>query len=214
MAALVFAHNADARSLIKLRTVIIDPGHGGKDFGAKSTNLALEKDITRKLARALKEIIEKNNGDRVKVVLTNSGIKETDQVGRSFIAANSKGDVYLSLHAASGFDQSSRPLGIYIWEKDNTRGGSWKDTNKKHHNASRLLSNKLMKNLDGFYRHKSFFVRRGRFLPLYGINMPGAVIEVIALNDPKDEIRLNASNFFKKLSAALYSALSEFDRNL
>lgn len=213
-AAAFFAHNVEARSLHNLRTVIIDPGHGGRDFGAKSPNLALEKDATRKLARALKETIEEQNGKKVKVVLTHSGVSETDQVGRSFVAGNLKGDIYISLHAASGFDQSSRNLGIYIWEKDKSPGGSWKDVNKKHRTASLVLSEKLRKNLTGFYPHKSFFVRSGRLLSLYGIDMPAAVIEVIALNDPKDEIRLNAAGFYKRLSAALYSALIDYDRNL
>ncbi|MFQ5431307.1 MAG: N-acetylmuramoyl-L-alanine amidase, partial [Nitrospinota bacterium] len=195
-------------------TVVIDPGHGGRDFGAKSMNLALEKDVTRKLARLIKETIEEQNGERVKVVITHSGISEAAQADRSFAAAKSHGDVYISLHAASGFDQSSRDLGIYIWEKEKSTSLSWKNVNGKHRTSSLVLAEKLRKHLGGFYRNKNFFVRSSRLLTLYGIDMPAVVIEVIALNDPKDEIRLNGSDYYKKLSALFYSALTDYDRNL
>jgi len=208
------AQTVQARRLHRLHTVVIDPGHGGRDFGAKSTNLALEKDVTRKLARSIKETIEEQNGNRVKVVITHSGISEADQAGRSFAAAKSNGDVYISLHAASGFDQSSRNLGIYVWEKEKPASSSWKNVNGKHRASSLLLAKKLRKNLGGFYPHKNFFVRSGRLLSFYGIDMPAVVIEVIALNDPKDEIRLNGSDYYKKLSALFYSALADYDGNL
>ncbi len=208
------AQTVQARRLHRLQTIVIDPGHGGRDFGAKSMNLALEKDVTRKLARTIKETIEEQNGKRVKVVITHSGISEADQAGRAFAAAKAKGDLYISLHAASGFDQSSRGLGIYIWVKEKPASSSWENVNGKHRASSLVLAEKLRKNLGGFYPHKKFFVRSGRLLTLYGIDMPAAAIEVIALNDPKDEIRLNGSDYYKKLSARFYSALVAYDRNL
>ena len=208
------AQPVQARRLHTLQTIVIDPGHGGRDFGVKSTNLALEKDVTRKLARSIKEIIEKQNGNRVKVVITHSGISETDQAGRSFAASRSNGDVYISLHAASGFDQSSRDLGIYIWAKDKSTSPSWKNVNRKHRASSLVLSEKLRKNFGDFYPYKEFVVKSARLLSLYGIDMPAVVIEVIALNDPKDEIRLNGSDYYKKLSSLFYAALAEYDKNL
>ena len=207
------AQTAQARRLHRLQTIVIDPGHGGRDFGAKSTNLALEKDVTRRLARAIKETIEEQNGKRVKVVITHSGISETDQAGRSFAAARAKGNIYISLHAASGFDQSSRDLGIYIWEKEKSASTSWKNVNRKYRTSSLALAKKLRKNLGGFYPHKNFVVKSARLLSLYGIDMPGVAIEVIALNDPKDEIRLNGSDYYKKLSALFYSALTDYDKS-
>lgn len=203
-----------AKSLRNIRTVMLDPGHGGRDFGARSRNLALEKDVTRNLALTLKEIIETENGKKVKIFFTHSGAGVADQMKRSFNANSEKGDVYLSFHAASGFDRSPRDLGIYISEKGKFSRRKWEDINKKYSAASGVLAEKLRKKLDHFYTHKTFIVKSGSFLPLYGINMPALLVEVIALNDPVDELMLNEEDFYERLAAAFYEALVEYDRNL
>ena len=41
-------------------TIVIDPGHGGRDPGKVGTTGTLEKEINLKIALILKEILEKN----------------------------------------------------------------------------------------------------------------------------------------------------------
>ncbi len=207
---------ARKRELFRIKRIAIDPGHGGRDFGAKSRNLFLEKEFTHRLATALKKTIEDQNGRRVSVILTRTGRNDTDQYKRAFVANSSEAHVYLSLHTASGYDQSSRDLGIYISEKGAPKAGSgsWKDVNSKYSAYNAVLAGMLRKNLKGFYGHKKFFIRRGKFIPLFGIDMPGALIEVIALNDPKDELMINGEEFYERLAQLLYAALVDYDKTL
>lgn len=202
--------------LKNIHRIILDPGHGGRDFGARSRNLLLEKDVTRRLALALKETIETNNGKKggVKVFFTHSGAGATDQLKRSFNANSNKGDVYLSFHVASGFDQSPRDLGIYISEKGSSSRKAWEEVNKKHSAGSGVLAEKLKKRLGRFYAHKKFRIKSGSFLPLYGVDMPAVMLEVIALNEPTDELLLGEEGFYEKLAEVFYNALLDYDKNL
>lgn len=75
--------------------VVIDPGHGGIDPGAKSSAGNYEKNITLKYAKALKTELEKYN---FKVVMTRDKDKSVALIDRVKIAHNAKADLFISLH--------------------------------------------------------------------------------------------------------------------
>jgi N-acetylmuramoyl-L-alanine amidase len=81
----------------KLRTVIIDPGHGGKDPGSPG-RLTAEKDVVLAIALKLGKLIESQIPD-VQVIYT----RKTDEFiplhQRAEIANASKADLFLSIHA-------------------------------------------------------------------------------------------------------------------
>lgn len=86
---------------IKINTVVIDPGHGGKDTGAISKNGAIkEKDIVLSVALKLGKLINKNYPD-VKVVYTRSTDKYIELSKRAEIANKNKADLFLSIHVNS-----------------------------------------------------------------------------------------------------------------
>ena len=80
-----------------IRTIAIDPGHGGDDEGAKSAGGAKEKDLTLAVARKVKAIIESRMG--VRVVLTRDEDRAVSIDDRTAVANNGKADLLLSLHA-------------------------------------------------------------------------------------------------------------------
>ena len=67
---LIFSDNVQAQNKGKIKTVVIDAGHGGKDPGAVGKK-AKEKDITLKIAKMTGDYIKKNCPD-VKVIYTRS----------------------------------------------------------------------------------------------------------------------------------------------
>ncbi|MGZ3761257.1 MAG: N-acetylmuramoyl-L-alanine amidase family protein, partial [Mucilaginibacter sp.] len=88
----------------KLRTVIIDPGHGGDHEGSgprfshgASGAYSHERDVTLAIAFKLQKAIEKDLSD-IKVVLTRNSDEDVDWQKRADIANQNKGDIFISLH--------------------------------------------------------------------------------------------------------------------
>lgn len=81
-------------------TVVIDPGHGGNDFGAIE-NGAREKDINLAVAKKLRNIIEREMKDQVDVVMTRTTDVYLTLQERADIANDANGDLFMSIHVNS-----------------------------------------------------------------------------------------------------------------
>lgn len=92
----VFATRSDDEKAI----IVIDAGHGGKDFGAVD-NGACEKDINLAVAKKLEAMITQRLKDDAKVVMTRSTDKYLTLQERADIANNSGGDLFMSIHVNS-----------------------------------------------------------------------------------------------------------------
>lgn len=93
-----------------INTVVIDPGHGGKDPGAISPNNNYEKTVVLKVSLLLGEMIQKNFPD-VKVVYTRNDDRFIGLAKRAKIANDIGADLFISIHAnaieipsANGFE--------------------------------------------------------------------------------------------------------------
>ncbi len=80
-----------------IRTVVIDPGHGGEESGARTAEGLLEKDLTLAVAQRVKALLEARLG--VRVVLTRDGDTAVPSDRRAALANNNKADLFISLHA-------------------------------------------------------------------------------------------------------------------
>ena len=80
----------------KLRTIVIDPGHGGKDLGSALPGGGAEKDAALDLARALRNALQDMVGARV--ILTRDSDADLSVSRRSEIANESGADLFLSIH--------------------------------------------------------------------------------------------------------------------
>ncbi len=89
-----------------LRTIVIDPGHGGEDAGVRGAAGAVEKDLTLQLARRLKAAIESRIG--LRVLLTREGDEAVPIERRTALANNNKADLLISLHANASFQPAAR----------------------------------------------------------------------------------------------------------
>jgi N-acetylmuramoyl-L-alanine amidase len=81
----------------ELKTVVLDPGHGGKDPGATVAGVR-EKDIVLKVALKAGELIKKNHPN-VKVVYTRSTDVFINLDERANIANKNNADLFISIHA-------------------------------------------------------------------------------------------------------------------
>lgn len=86
-------------SSAKIKTVVIDAGHGGKDCGSIGS-LAQEKAVTLKIALLLGKYIKENMPD-VKVIYTRTTDKFIPLFERAEIANRNQADVFISIHCNS-----------------------------------------------------------------------------------------------------------------
>lgn len=91
-------------------TIVLDPGHGGKDFGA-CDNGAKEKEINLAVAKKLRDMIEKNLKE-VKVVMTRSTDVYLTLQERADIANEAGGDLFMSIHVNSVDKKNKRRQSI------------------------------------------------------------------------------------------------------
>ena len=94
-----------------IRTVVIDPGHGGTLEGAKGPSGTLEKNVTLTVAKQLKAALEARLGVRVLLTREDDRLMELDE--RAAFANNNKADIFISLHTNSSV--SSAPMGTEVY---------------------------------------------------------------------------------------------------
>lgn len=91
-------------------TVVIDPGHGGKDPGAIGKN-AKEKDIVLAVGKKVGDLIEKNHAD-VRIVYTRNNDRFVTLNQRAQIANKAHADLYISLHCNALDRKKTSPQGV------------------------------------------------------------------------------------------------------
>ena len=95
-----------------MKTVVIDPGHGGKDPGAPGkTSSNSEKHIVLKISKLLGQKIQKAYPD-VKVVYTRSSDVFLELKERVNVAKRNNADLFISMHCNS--NNSSQPYGASV----------------------------------------------------------------------------------------------------
>lgn len=101
----VFSQKKD---LYRVRTVVIDPGHGGAKPGAQGSR-SYEKEITLSVAKKFGQLIKDNYPD-VKVIFTRTTDVDISLAERAHIANRNKADLFISIHANS--HPTSSPTGV------------------------------------------------------------------------------------------------------
>lgn len=101
---IVFAPTTFAQKGSKIRTVVIDPGHGGRDPGAVGKR-SKEKDIVLDVALKTGAFIKQNLPD-VKVIYTRTKDEFIELHRRAAIANENQADVFISIHCNAAKDKS------------------------------------------------------------------------------------------------------------
>ncbi|MBQ3695474.1 MAG: N-acetylmuramoyl-L-alanine amidase [Alphaproteobacteria bacterium] len=98
------------KSVTKKKIVMLDPGHGGQDPGAISRSGKYEKDLTLKMAKETKVLLEKAG---YKVVMTRDKDYYVTLRGRIEKAHKANADLFISIHADSAASSSAKGLSVY-----------------------------------------------------------------------------------------------------
>jgi len=90
-----------------IQTVVIDPGHGGKDPGSIGPTGLQEKDVVLDVALRLRDLIRRDpRTSDIEIVMTRETDVFPELADRYEIANRSQGDIFISIHA-NGFDNPS-----------------------------------------------------------------------------------------------------------
>ena len=110
----VQAELAQQRSRWKLDVIVLDAGHGGRDYGASGVTRVHEKDVTLGIALKLGKLIEKNLKD-VKVVYTRKDDSFVGLERRGQIANEADGKLFISIHCNSLRHKPSSTRGCEVY---------------------------------------------------------------------------------------------------
>jgi N-acetylmuramoyl-L-alanine amidase len=105
---------ASQRERWKLDVIVIDPGHGGKDWGAIGVTGVREKDIALGVSLKLGRLLEKNLKG-VKVVYTRKDDRFVTLYRRGQIANEVNGKLFISIHANSLKRKPSPTRGFEVY---------------------------------------------------------------------------------------------------
>lgn len=216
-----------------LQTIVIDPGHGGDETGARGAGGAEEKQITLEVARRLRSLIETRLG--VRVILTRDDDRTISLDDRTAIANNSKADVFLSLHLNASLVRGVAGAEIYHLRLDRegedarrsattdaivlpVLGGAtreidvirWDLAQARHVEASAMLAGLLEETLRS---QVTMSVRPRQEAPLRvltGVNMPAALIEMAYLSNPDQERLAQAETYQMTLAQAIVEGVLRF----
>lgn len=192
------AKNVSKEMPLNGKTIIIDPGHGGKDPGTSHKDI-LEKNINLQISKILKKDLLSNGA---KVILTreddydlsspNVYERKKSDFNNRINLINNYGDLYLSIHlnyltdkkyfgGQVFYDQNNKELALIIQESFNKI----------------LKSNREIKHIPDLYMYKR-------------LNIPGVLIECGFLSNSNERELLVNEDYQKKISFVITSAIKNY----
>ena len=216
-----------------LQTIMIDPGHGGDDVGARGGRGAEEKALTLAVARRLRTLIEMRLG--VRVILTREDDRAVTLDERAALANNSKADLFLSLHlnAAPVADIAGAEVSYLRLDREGedarraaqsdavplpVLGGAmrtidvirWDLAQARHVEASAVFAGILEENLRAQVMMSGRPLQEAPLRVLTGVNMPAVLIEMAYLTNAEQERLAQSDVYQSSLAQAMYNAVVGF----
>ncbi|WP_026451452.1 N-acetylmuramoyl-L-alanine amidase family protein [Aequorivita capsosiphonis] len=97
--------------------IVIDPGHGGKDFGAVGINGILEKDVVLKIAKQIIELNETTFNNQFEIYLTRYMDTLISLGDRTKLAKKLKANIFISFHCNHSDNPNARGVEVYVSKK-------------------------------------------------------------------------------------------------
>ncbi|PYS03396.1 MAG: hypothetical protein DMG16_05850 [Acidobacteria bacterium] len=207
----------------KVRVVVIDPGHGGMDTGAKSAAIA-EKDFTLALARKLRSALQTRLGTTV--LLTRDSDVALDNEARSAVANNNQANLFISVHAGYSTNKTDAGSSVFVMKENFGEGFTtasatgrdqlflpWYLGYRIHQQASVSAANFLQEALSKAIPGSKFAVRTAPLAVLSSATMPSLLLEMGNLNNPMNAQTLTDASFQSRLAATIADAVQRFSES-
>ncbi len=218
-----------------IETICIDPGHGGSDLGAVGKSKALEKDITLKVSKKLKQLIVSRLG--LRVITTREKDTEVSLNSRVSIANNQKAQIFISIHVNSSFRKAARGSETFyvslkatdqealllsqkenksfeeidkITEDDELKMILWDMAQNEYIKESSKLASYIQDELNILLHTTNRGVKQAPFRVLMRAAMPAVLLEIAFLSNPYEEQKLQDDAFLDQVAGAIYTGISKY----
>lgn len=214
-----------------IRTIVIDPGHGGREVGAVGPNGLLEKDVTLTIARKLAAALSSKVGARVVLTREDDSVVSLDQ--RTALANQYKADLFLSVHLnaavvkdAKGSEtyflslEASDELARKAAEAENVSAAPnptadlnlilWDLAQQAYIEESSRFAQSIQEEMNAATAVANRGVKQAPFKVLVGATMPAALVEVGFISNPEEEEKLQTEAFQTLMVEALTRAVQRY----
>ncbi|CAM4402655.1 N-acetylmuramoyl-L-alanine amidase [Paenibacillus endophyticus] len=170
--------------------VVIDPGHGGSDPGAKSVLNRWEKEFNLSVALKMKALLDKE--PKIKAHFTRTGDTYPSLDDRIKFAENLKADLFMSIHANSGAASASGAETYYYREN------------------SKALAAVIHKRLIAATKIKDRGVKKEAYKVIKQTTMPAVLIEAGFLSNSNDAKMLFDDAAQTRIATELVAGIKEY----
>ena len=216
-------------------TLVIDPGHGGKDPGAIGPAGLMEKTVTLQIAKALQQVIQKAL-PQARVILTRDTDVFVPLKQRAEMANKHAAQLFISVHANSSTNQEAS--GIETWYLSFAANERAKKTAARENqmqesqvsaldsilrdlrqtdriNQSSMLAGLAQTSLAQHMTEQyDGIIDRGvdgaPFVVLLHTSMPSILVEVSFMSNPRDEKRLKNPAYQRSLAQGIFHGLHKY----
>ncbi len=217
----------------RVRKVVVDPGHGGRDPGAIGVGGLREKDVNLRLSRLLARRLRARSFE---VVMTRNDDRYVDLEERTVIAESAGGDLFVSIHANAARSRRLRGIEIYYLDaghrrhnldvaaRENGVARGQLDTlqttlsrlrvaEASHH--SKALADTVHADLtkglsQTFARVPDLGVKQGPFYVLFMSSMPSILVETGFLTNRQDAKLLRDERYLDTVAAQIAAGIGHY----
>ncbi len=222
---------------VRIPTIVLDPGHGGKDPGAVGANGTMEKDVNLQMAWQLKALLEATG--RYRVVLTRTDDRLLPLRQRIEIARAAKADLFISLHADHNEKKNLRGASVYtlsetasdaeaaaVAARENKDGViTGVDLTSQNAMVTSILidlAQRETKNLSARFAslltdqlaERTLVLRDSHrfagFVVLKALDVPSVLLELGYLSNPDDEAALSSKRHRRVVAKAIRDAIDRY----
>lgn len=211
------------------KTIVIDPGHGGKDPGALGKDIPHEKSIVLNISKKLREILIAKG---YTVMMTRDTNRFIPLKERTKFATYHRADLLLSIHANSSESPQANGIETYYLDVNSTDKTSEKIAARENANSgysiqelesllqgllqesksedSRRLAEQVQQRLVQVTGAADRGVKHARFVVLIGANVPSILIETGFVSNPTEGKKLTTSSYQHKIATAIADGVDNF----
>lgn len=176
---------------LKYKTIVIDPGHGGRDSGTIGVRGTLEKEMT---LRTSKLLFDKLNASGANVILTRNSDVYVSLRSRVSLANYRNADAFISIHYDSVNDRSVNGITSYFYKT----------------NLDAPLASAIQKEMIKYTNLKDRGPRSGNYHVIRENKRPAALLELGFLSNSSEELTIGSSNYQENVSNGIFYGLAQY----